>query len=51
VAEAEYLVLVVDGTRAGALALLNSTLSVLPMAWWRNTAILITKSKPFIPPG
>lgn len=43
--ESDYLVLVVDTTRPGDLAELAQTLNRLPLAWWRHTAVVATKSE------
>jgi hypothetical protein len=44
--ECDYLVLVVDTTRAGDLTELAKTLSLLPLAWWRHTVVVATKGEP-----
>ena len=43
--EADYLALVVDSTRAGDLAELGMTLSLLPLSWWKHTAVVLTKGE------
>lgn len=41
--EGDYLALVVDSTRAGALAALRETFEVLPVRWWGSLAVVVTK--------
>lgn len=42
-AEADFLVLVVDSTRAGALDALREALGVLPVSWWGFFGVVVTK--------